>query len=125
MIINAFMTETTPPKFFKAPKGFMYEIFDIHFSILVGGSNGIGVVPYQLEDEVVFLSTTTSEFLAFMPTDIAGNIADFAFTKGEKTKYITIAIQDSTAIGVIIIIHYELTHASRTELILEWFRKGR
>lgn len=128
MIISKFFDSNSDPVKFKAPKGFMYNIFDIHFSVTLAGSNIVGVLNYLLEDEVDqddWNVANAEGVLAIIATNIAGQAEDFNFTKGEMTKFISIAANTSTVFACFIIIHFELVKASKTELILEWFRKGR
>lgn len=126
MIISFVIGTGDAPKRFKAPRGFMYEIWDIHFMVFTAGAGILTIVNYLLEDEVTTISVRRSEgILASFSSTIAGQAEDFTFTKGEKTKFITGARDGSNTMGVIAIIHYELIKASRTELLLEWFRKGR
>lgn len=126
MIISVFITETSSPFTFKAPKGTMYKIWDVHSTIFAGGANAIGVLNFLSElIEDVWNVDDTGGLIAVFDTAITGSTQDFQFTTGEKSKFITIAKDGSSAFAASIIIHYELISASKTELIIEWFRKGR
>lgn len=112
---------------YKAPRGKMYRIYDIHASIQSGGDNMVLVLPYFLEDGITELALASGpiDALAAIPANIAGTFFDWQFTLGEKTKYLTCVRRTTTNFTMVIIIHFELISVSKTELIMEWFRHGR
>lgn len=103
----------------------MYKIWDIHFSIDAGGSSLVFVIPYLIPESITgAFDPDRKEILAVMPTDIAGQQADFNFTEGEETKYVTIGRANNTNQTTWIVIHFTLVKASKVDLIIEWFRRG-
>lgn len=125
MIISARLDETDIPKIFKAPTGKMFVIWDIHFSVLSSGDNSMAIIPYAMDGGVAVHGLTSTEILSLMPMDIAGQAEDFSFTNGERTKMFSVTRQNANAFIGYVIIHYDLVGASKIDLLMEWFRKGR
>lgn len=125
--LNVFLDGTSPAKRLKAPKNTMFLVSDIHGSVLSSGANTVSVINELLEDELEIIQADTrqSGMIAAFSTAIAGNHVDFNFMTPQKSKFLTVARSSSTAFNAIIIIVYELIKATKPELIVEWFRKGR
>lgn len=110
---------------FKAPKGLQYKISGICFSnINVVAGVVVFVVDYLAEDEL------TDSMIRTVPNIAAWNSAlsssgIFINNMDHKTKFITIAKNSTAPVRTIINIYGDLVPISRTEAILEWFRKGR
>lgn len=106
---------------FKAPRNHMYLVESIHM-MLHGdqANNAIRLYSRQLATNVDFF-TGISEVFASFSSETVGNFQISGIN--EKMKHISIA--KTTAMGVVaeISIYGELIKASRTELIVEWFRK--
>ncbi len=114
-------------KAFKAPKGKMYAISDIHGTVNLAGDNLVSVFDYLKEDLSADVGPSLSDegVLANFATNIAGNHIDFNFMIPQTCKFISIGSESATAFEAILIIAYELITASRTQLLIEWLRKGR
>lgn len=110
---------------YKAPRGFMFEISDIHAAVIANGNNqGVWVIPYLVEDNITIIQEPR-EFLAHLTAHIAGQSIDFEFRDSEKTKFITLVRRLDANFTLAIVIHYVLIRATQHELLIEWFRKGR
>ena len=125
LLIAELLSTSRPNKGHKAPSGFQYLIEGIFISILDAGNSNAVILDYITEDEVSFLGTVTNiHALLIVPTD---NVNAGVHMTGinHKTKFLTIALSDSAATVVWVGIYGELITISRTEAIIEWFRKGR
>lgn len=107
---------------FKAPKNMMYKISGINFSndSPVGGQ--IRIFDEQTEDNVDFTSKTG--FIASFGISVDGN-SHFIDNIDHTTKFISILKNVAATVNVDIQIYGDLVKASKTDLIIEWFRKGR
>lgn len=124
-IISVVMDNSMLSLRYKAPKNHMYRVTDIHGSVISNGNNqGVWVIPYLVEPERIAFNPQ-GEFLAFIVCHIAGQSIDFEFMNAENTKFISLVRRLDANFECAIVIHYELIKASKKELILEWFRKGR
>lgn len=113
---------------FKAPVGMMYEITDIMGVVQNGGVNVAWVLPFELEDERGNFDPGDSGFdaiAAVAANDLVAAPHYFHYSTPVKTKWITMARRSNTAFKVLFFINYSLITVSKTDLILEWFRKGR
>lgn len=125
MILHILQSENNGIHRFKAPIRHMYEIHSIYGSIFSGGSNFVSIVDYLLEDEVTSIPNTV-DTIALITSNIAGTQFQFNLPVPAKTKFISVGPgNDSTVFSTHIYINYELIKASKTELLMEWFRKGR
>lgn len=125
MIISKFMDHTRVP-ISKAPKGTMYKIFSVTCGVISNGNNAVIIVPYAMEDEATTLDVTAANAWAVFPTDTVGFFHLANFQLGEQTKWFSVApSNDVTSFQAVVIFHGELVKASRQELLIEWFRKGR
>lgn len=109
----------------KAPKGKIFEIDTIYFNNGMAVAGGlVFVLDYVVEEEITDAYSSVSEFLAAFSTDIAGSFMSIPDVK-HRTKYLTITKAGTGGVVSHIAIYGELVKAPRTELIFEWFRKGR
>ena len=124
-ILHTRVTEVSGIKRYKAPRGFMYEIFTMYGAIDTANGNSVAILDYLVEDEVSFISNL-SHLIGLIDTLVAGNHFNFTLLAPIKTKFISISASfTSPSFIVNLFINYKLVKASRTELLLEWFRKGR
>ena len=111
--------------YFKAPKGYQYEISNIHLEVRVEDS--------PVEDIVILDVMATNDT---PPIDIANNAPiavmaltvgnwSFNFDKPVRSKYLTIgngtSVAPTNAEGMLFIV-YDLVPLTRMEAIYEWLR---
>lgn len=126
VLIRKLLTEASSVFKYRAPRNFMYLIHSVHLTVLTAGNNRVIVIDELAEDEVTTLSVGRSSGIIFVgETDIAGLLPDITFSVPLPSKFISIGRELATTFSAFIIIDYELIEASKTELIIEWFRKGR
>ena len=127
MLISKLVTDITPVKRYKAPKGFMYLVRKIIMTVMTSGTGIFRVVPYWIEQDqlVVGRIPDAEEILAIIPSNTVGRQCIFSYPLGEKTKFLSLGRHDDAGGGVMVIIHYDLVKASKVDLIWEWFRHGR
>ena len=125
-ILSGFVTETSPVRM-KAPSGSMYEIHSIFLDTNDVVNNAISIYNYLMEDEITVVdpNTTGEGLLMSIECDVQRSV-NFVLPIPEKTKYIT-AIARSVTAGLFahFAINYQLVTATKLELLMEWFRKGR
>ena len=128
ILVSFVVNEDMGFKRFKAPHGFMYEITDIHFSVLAAVNNRVYVIGYDIEEKGTstdIAASDVADFIAIMETE-AIRQQSFHFSVAEKVKYLLLAQAASgNAFECSVVIVGRLTKASKTELLMEWFRKGR
>ncbi len=107
---------------YKAPRGMMYIINIIHVSVATTATNTFGVVDHAIDQEDQN-SIANGNFIFSIDTGSAIN--DSLENLKIKTKFFTIGFFGSNAAAVRVAIFGELVTVSRTELLIEWFRKGR
>lgn len=110
----------------KAPTGLMFKIHSMYATTITPGDNGILVINESLEEQVTTIGNAAirSGVIFEMEADVSQN-AYFGLPVPEITKFISIATRTSTAFAVDVFINYEFKKATKTELLIEWFRKGR
>ena len=107
---------------YKAHKGMLYFIEGILFSNDSGVGGQIRIYDEIIEDAPDV--TTRAGFMAcFSPSTDGSNL--FVGNINHKTKYISILKNVVATVNVDIVIYGELIKASKTDLLIEWFRKGR
>lgn len=108
---------------FKAPKGMMYRLHSFHATNFSSVANQLFVLDEGLDEPPTSLGFGRP-FLALIDLNIDG-----LFVYGEfdnhKTKFLSMGPLTIAQINSCIQIYGELVIASRTELLIEWFRKGR
>jgi len=111
---------------FKAPKSTMYEIHGIFIDIVSAGNNSIGVLNYLVEDQITTKNAGVDfeGFLVAIEGDIQRS-TNIIFPIPEITKFISVLTRSSSSFEAFVAINYKLKPATRTELLIEWFRKGR
>ena len=112
---------------FKAPKGKMYLIESMNFNNRDSTLNTILIFDEWLEEDAGAVDDNTtrrSQIASFYVIAIDGSNHSISGIDHE-CKYITIAKTQATSVDVLIEIYGKFTIASKTDLILEWFRKGR
>lgn len=124
ILVSKFLNENSVPFRYKAPRHFMYIIEDIHWSGMGAAGNRVLVFDYALEDEVTTVNIATKHPIAFFDTTLRAS-QDVEFTTPLKTKFISIALDSGVAFQGFLIIAGNLVQVSKTELLIEWFRKGR
>lgn len=111
---------------FKAPRGTVFEITDIHTAVTAAGNNELIFVDRHVEDEDGdnILSTISEKFFLNIPTDIT-NAFDANFTIPIRTKWFSVAKVSTQTFAATFVANYRLDVATREELIWEWFGKKR
>lgn len=123
-ILAVVIAEGFGPLVFKAPIRTMYKIHSFYGIINFAGNNSVRILNYAVEDD--FVIGAQNEGLIFAIEADSGNIsALFVLPVPEITKWITIHRSSGTAFTGTVFMNYELVKATRTELLIEWFRKGR
>jgi len=111
------------PKRFKAPRHLMYLIDSVIFVITSANANRIVISDRLVDDQ----ATTVNEldgFVMFNPVNT--NVNNVQYTNlNVKTKFLTIGMHTTIGATVFVYIFGEYFKASRTDLLIEWFRKGR
>ena len=109
---------------YKAPVNTMYNITGINFSNFLSVSAELFVYDYLLEDDITDDDSGSSNFIATFNTAIAGT-SHFIDSINHKTKFITIGKNTGTSIACQVQIYGDIVPVSKTDLLIEWFRKGR
>ncbi len=107
----------------KAPSGLQYFIQSVNFMAGSGVLASILILDYLVEDEITDIHTTREVLCSYSP-EISGTnhqIVDI----NHKTKYISITKDLAASVAVAINIYGKLVPLTRTDAILEFFRKGR
>lgn len=125
-VLNVFLPSGTNIKLLKAPTNMMYKIFGISVHSNTIGSQAISVLDMLLEDEVTVFDpfARTAGIIFIHEFDEANSFVRY-YEKGIETKFLSFITRVTNMQGITIIIDYELKRATKSELILEWFRKGR
>lgn len=108
---------------FKAPRGMMYFVEGINFATVQADGIYITVHPFAI-DATFNIDVSTRQAIASFSASIAGT-NHFIGGINEKSKFLSIAKASVQTVDVSIEIYGELVKASRTELIMEWFRRGK
>lgn len=107
---------------FKAPKNHMYFVENVSFVNSQADDFFIFVFDEMLEDVVDITSRRSP--IAVFEAAISGT--NFHVTGiNHKTKYLTVNKSNANSVNIFVLIYGELIKASRSELLMEWFRKGR
>lgn len=108
----------------RAPQGFMYQIDSIKLSNGIALAGFAFVSPYEYEDEIDdIFANVARDFLVTMDMNLTGNIE---FTNIDtKTKYLSFGKDIANSCKVGISVYGKLVKGTRTELIMEFLRKGR
>lgn len=107
---------------FKAPKGLQYLITGIYLAVFEATTGNAYVLDYLVEDEItVVLVITEQNVLSMISTNVIDN--SFIDNLNHKTKYLTLGTVGNA--NCLFVVFGELIHLSKTEAIIEWFRKGR
>jgi len=108
----------------KAPYRTMYKIYSIYGTIVSAANNTMKVVDYGVEDEVVTLGDVNEGVIFEMETSVIHS-TNFVIPFPIISKFLTFGTRLTTAFSGRILVNYELINATRTQLLIEWFRKGR
>lgn len=122
MIIGSKLLNTINPIRLKAPQGMMFVIQSIH--VANAGSdvaNNLFVLDYLVEDQVGQI--TPSDWISSVRLLTTGH-NEFVNDLHHQCKYISI-LTDANVPNCRVTIHGRLINASRTQLLIEWYRKGR
>lgn len=115
---------TDLPQQFKAPTGLMYMVESIH---LINLTAEVGTLIFVGDYNLHVLSATDSKeptnWLAIHHCDTVSDIMIRGIN--EKTKFLIAHKNSSTLINGRITVYGTLVKASRTQLLIEWFRKVR
>ncbi len=110
---------------FKAPRGQQYFVTAIAMVNLLAVNNVFSfVIDFLSEDQQTDSLIRSAPFLAGIVTTVSGHnivIQDI----NHKTKFLTIGKNSTTAVRVFVSIYGKLIPISRTDALIEWFRKGR
>lgn len=123
MLISKRINQTTDLNF-KAPKNEIYMIRSITIIPVTIAANRVLVFDRHTEEEPASISESVDTiFFANMALSV---ITQIYYEEPVITKFIGInAVNESTPFDARIIINYSTRRATKTELIIEWFRKGR
>jgi len=109
---------------FKAPRGLQYFIESISMVNQTAINNIlVMVIDFLAEDEQTDSFNRSSPSIANMITTIGG-LHTFINSINHKTKFISIGKNSTAGVTTFINIYGKLIPISRTDTLLEWFRKG-
>lgn len=110
----------------KALPGHVYEIRDLHCIVPGAGAGSIEVFQRGIETDAFTVTSRTYDeaLMATWFTSAAGVQPSFQYQDPIRTKFFTVHKLTSTG-AAIVIISGTLKKAGKTELLWEWFRKGR
>lgn len=112
-------------KKFRAPKGFMFDLYGFYSVPSTVGDNGLFILPTQVEerDEI---SLDSSGFIWYIDTNINEHTGQMLPKDHPiKTKYISIRSDSGIAFQQLLTLFYELSKASTVELIWEFLKRGK
>lgn len=106
----------------RAPKNHMYRVGSIVFTNQIAIASNL----YLITRKVPFDKTSLSHLDDIVGAFETSNLVNFEITDiDEITKYITIGQTASVAVAVVITVYGDIIKATKIELIIEWFRRGR
>ena len=122
ILANIILTDL--PQQFKAPTGMMYMVESIHFvNLTIEAGTLIYVADYNIHPNNVTDNKEPSNWLAIHECDAISDIQINGIN--EKTKFLIAHKNSSTLILGRVTVYGSLVKASRTQLLIEWFRKVR
>jgi len=108
---------------YKAPKNQMFDISHVTIGGFAVAQGALIIVDESLEEPGADLGLER-QYLVFYDMAIDGQLVSILIK--HKCKFLTIGGRNSsTAISYTVQVFGEFVNASRTDLIWEWFRKGR
>lgn len=109
---------------FKALKNHIYHIKEITYTPVVVGNNRFFVFDYLQEEPPATFDETTTHPIFFVNANLT-LIQRISYPEPIITKFISLnANNQGTAAQGRFIINYTQEKASKTELLMEWFRGG-
>lgn len=106
---------------YRAPRGKLYFIKEIFVSVTVFGNSNLFIVDEEKEEQVF-----SDHGSPLITADLNTAIPFYNFNNiDHKTKYISLVLSASSSADFWVGIYGELISASTSELIWEWFKKGR
>lgn len=122
--LQASQEQNDIPNTFRAPKGFIFEIVDAHWTPIATSTNfsflGVGH-----PEDPINLGTADGRIIAIVSTASALTHVDFCFGEPIRTKYFFLGADGAAAFSGIWIVTYKLVRASLSELIWEYVGKRR
>lgn len=108
----------------KAPTGLMYKINAVHVAITTAlAANYLIIADRHLDTPDVSDTLRVGDIVATFATDLQGNF--FISDLDVITKWITIGKTNAASMDARVSIYGEFVKGTKTQLIMEWFRKGR
>lgn len=123
LLISDRVDQNNPVKRYKAPHHMMYELKILNLTIAretASQGDFLLFLDYLLEDEVTEASGTQS----FHYQQIAAN-ETVSIPLDIRTKFVSVIDTTASNYSVGFVLYGDIIKVSKTDLILEWFRKGR
>lgn len=125
LVSELFGSSSSLIKTWKAPRGTMWKVDSLSIVVSDSSTASLVIVDYAFEDNVDpgSVSLAGIDALIFVT---ANALTQYRLTKMDhKAKFLSVLINTLVSTNFHVAIYGEIVSASRTDLILEWFRKGR
>lgn len=108
---------------YKAPRNMMFNVESVACSVSTAlATNYVIVTTRWLEDEIVD-STTLADVIAAFASDLQENFE--IININETAKYLSIGKTNAGSIDAMVLIYGTIKRATKMDLLIEWFRRGR
>lgn len=122
--ISRLITSESQLDIYKAPKGKLYSITDVHTSIGDIGNNVFLFLDSRVEVVSQRLEVVFENYFLAVSTDAVQNTS-YHFSIPVKTKWITVGPTSGNSASIFYVIVYELLKGSIADLVWEFIGKGR